>query len=115
MPFELVSEPERPLMLKDAREAAERHTITEALNATQGNIEHAAKRVGLSHASIYRYLRKFRIIPADVVTDYRPWAAHWEERRKHPLACAECRGLFVHAGALARHCKTQHAQHVGAA
>ena len=116
MPFTLVHEPERPLTLKDAREAAERHAIIEALTATQGNIDKAAEQLGLSHASIYRYLRKLRIIPADVVTDYRPCAAYWEECRRYPLLCTPCGRAFIHASSLARHRKSpRHAQQVGAA
>ena len=115
MPFTLVTEPERPLTLQDARDAAERHAIIEVLSATYGNINRAAEQLGVSRPSLYRYLRKLGIRPAKVVPDYRPWAASWEERRKHPPVCPACGRVFVHASSLARHRQARHGLHGGAA
>ena len=96
--------------LREILAHAERHAIIEALSATQGNIDRAAKRLGLSRASIFRYLRKLGIIPAQVVADYRPWAALWQERQKHPQVCPSCGRLCVHKGSLVLHCNARHPQ-----
>lgn len=55
-----------PPSLRDAREAAERQAIQQVLYQTAGNIEHAAHRLCISRAQLYRLLRQYRINSAAV-------------------------------------------------
>ena len=73
MPFTLVNEPERPLTLKDAREAAERQAVIAALVQSSGKKAQAHKVLAVSRATLYRLLRHHGICspvsPTDVSDD----------------------------------------------
>lgn len=95
--------------LTEARQQADKDAIYKALNDTQGHIGCAAKGLGISRASMFRLLTRYRIVPAQVVADYRPSAATWAWRRAHPLTCATCGKRVMHQGGLTRHQRTHQA------
>ena len=52
---------EKPLLLREARESAERRTIIDALRRTGGNISKAARVLGISRPSLHELLTKHGI------------------------------------------------------
>lgn len=89
--------------LEAARDQADCDAIYEALNETQGNINAAARGLGISRASMYRLLTQYQIIPRQVVGDYAPTAAYWARRRANPLHCQTCGKPCLHQGVLTSH------------
>jgi two-component system NtrC family response regulator len=50
-----------PLNLKEAREAAERDTVTRALAHCQSNLAKASRLLGISRPTLYNLLKKFQL------------------------------------------------------
>lgn len=51
-----------PSTLGEANEVAEEHLIVEALRAQKWNVTNAAKRLGISRATLHRKIRKYNIV-----------------------------------------------------
>ena len=101
--------------LEQVRAQADRDAICRALNKAQGHLGHAAKSLGISRASIYRLLARYGIVPAKVVTDYRPTAVRWAARKATPLICPTCGKPCVWYVSLASHRRIHRAEHGGPA
>ena len=101
--------------LKAIREFADRDALINALNETQGHLGRAAKGLGISRASMFRLLKFYCIVPAQVVADYRPTAVTWAARQASPLTCPTCGKRCVWYASLASHQRTHLAQNGGPA
>ena len=49
------------ITLRSTSESAERQSIARALNRTDGNAEAAARLLGVSRATVYRKIKKYRL------------------------------------------------------
>jgi len=66
--------------------AAERRPLQEALRQAQGNCQEAARRVGVSRASFYRKLQRYRLLEAASCAPDAPGGPSWPARRSAPCS-----------------------------